>query len=575
MDNTINSDLIRGHINTIILKALYEGDRYGYDIIKDIEQKSSGQYTLKQPTLYSCLKRLESQGFINSYWGAKSNGGRRKYYALTEMGRELFLKNQTDWEYSRTVIDKLISDKTFDLATASRINETETALDDSTDESNMTDEEVEQAFNDDENSEISEEQQEVAAACAPVENETPEYLITVPPETEEDTNSANAIREAMSTADIMNRLFEEKMHDSDNVSYAEKLRNETYTPSQILTSSDYFTDFPVDEDETAVPDYDEAVTDTMSESSNDTEVLSDEAPAKRLADIFTDSPPTPYKPFYYSDIADPEETQKMNSEPVEEQTDSQDTGFYSYHNTEIADEANESEIAIQREYRNILSDMFQESEPPAETKEPAATAEDAPQDSPPTVTDKIRQRNFEQLENSIKDLGDGITIRTHNSKAAKEYTSDNYYYSNKLMLYHYGFLFGITVLEMVILFLFIRVGLGIKQLAGNFQVDLLLYGLAIVGTLVFPIVAAILNFKDPDRRKRINFNLKGSLIFRISLTVICGILVYLINLFCGMQLTGIDGYVPSLFIPWVLCLNFPISALIFRGLYASGKFSVD
>ena len=78
MDNTINSDLIRGHINTIILKALYDGDRYGYDIIKDIEQKSSGQYTLKQPTLYSCLKRLESQGFISSYWGAKSNGGRRK-----------------------------------------------------------------------------------------------------------------------------------------------------------------------------------------------------------------------------------------------------------------------------------------------------------------------------------------------------------------------------------------------------------------------------------------------------------------------------------------------------------------
>ncbi|MCL2256370.1 MAG: PadR family transcriptional regulator, partial [Firmicutes bacterium] len=71
MLNTINSDLIRGNINTIILKALFEGDRYGYDIIKEIEQKSSGQYKLKQPTLYSCLKRLEVQGFVRSYWGAK------------------------------------------------------------------------------------------------------------------------------------------------------------------------------------------------------------------------------------------------------------------------------------------------------------------------------------------------------------------------------------------------------------------------------------------------------------------------------------------------------------------------
>jgi len=110
MFNTIDSDLIRGHIDTIILKALYEGDRYGFDIIKEVEQKSGGQYIIKQPTLYSCLKRLEVQGFIKSYWGTKSIGGRRKYFTLTDMGRDLFNQNLQNWEYSRTVIDKLISD---------------------------------------------------------------------------------------------------------------------------------------------------------------------------------------------------------------------------------------------------------------------------------------------------------------------------------------------------------------------------------------------------------------------------------------------------------------------------------
>ena len=49
MTKTINSDLIRGNINTIILKALYSGDRYGYDIIKEIEDKSHGQYIRNQP----------------------------------------------------------------------------------------------------------------------------------------------------------------------------------------------------------------------------------------------------------------------------------------------------------------------------------------------------------------------------------------------------------------------------------------------------------------------------------------------------------------------------------------------
>ena len=41
----ISSDLIRGHINTIILRCLYDGDKYGYEIINEIERKSGGLYT--------------------------------------------------------------------------------------------------------------------------------------------------------------------------------------------------------------------------------------------------------------------------------------------------------------------------------------------------------------------------------------------------------------------------------------------------------------------------------------------------------------------------------------------------
>lgn len=114
----ISADLIRGHINTIILRTLYERDKYGYEIIEEIEAKSHGQYSLKQPTLYSALKRLESQGYINAYWKTDevSNGGRRKYYTLTDSGREITEKNQAEWEYSRTVIDSLISERNFDFS---------------------------------------------------------------------------------------------------------------------------------------------------------------------------------------------------------------------------------------------------------------------------------------------------------------------------------------------------------------------------------------------------------------------------------------------------------------------------
>ncbi|MDE7087688.1 MAG: PadR family transcriptional regulator [Clostridia bacterium] len=116
--NDIGSDIIRGHINTIILRALYDRDKYGYEIMSDIEQKSHGQYTLKQPTLYSALKRLETQGYIKAYWKTDevSSGGRRKYFTLTERGKDITEKNLAEWEYSRTIIDSLISDRSFDFS---------------------------------------------------------------------------------------------------------------------------------------------------------------------------------------------------------------------------------------------------------------------------------------------------------------------------------------------------------------------------------------------------------------------------------------------------------------------------
>ncbi len=116
--SSISSDLIRGHINTIILRALYERDKYGYEIMNDIEEKSHGQYSLKQPTLYSALKRLENQGYLKAYWKTDevSNGGRRKYFSLTESGKEITEKNLAEWEYSRTIIDSLISDRSFDFS---------------------------------------------------------------------------------------------------------------------------------------------------------------------------------------------------------------------------------------------------------------------------------------------------------------------------------------------------------------------------------------------------------------------------------------------------------------------------
>lgn len=110
-DMTISSDLIRGHIDTIILCVLLEGDNYGYEIIKSIGNKSGGRYELKEPSLYTSLKRLEGQGLIESYWGDESQGGRRKYYRITPEGAETYKSNLAAWKMARGLIDVLIETK--------------------------------------------------------------------------------------------------------------------------------------------------------------------------------------------------------------------------------------------------------------------------------------------------------------------------------------------------------------------------------------------------------------------------------------------------------------------------------
>ena len=106
--NIISSDLLRGHTDTIILKLLLEGDRYGYEIVKMIQQNSNGEYELKEATMYSSLKRLEKDGDILSYWGDETKGGRRKYYQITSKGRVTYTNNKENWEYAKKILDNLL-----------------------------------------------------------------------------------------------------------------------------------------------------------------------------------------------------------------------------------------------------------------------------------------------------------------------------------------------------------------------------------------------------------------------------------------------------------------------------------
>lgn len=105
---SISSDLIRGHIDTIILHALTENDKYAQQISDTIESKSENAYKINQATLYSSLKRLESLKLVSSYWN-DCDGGRRKFFKITDEGRKTVEENLSSWAYSRSIIDKLMN----------------------------------------------------------------------------------------------------------------------------------------------------------------------------------------------------------------------------------------------------------------------------------------------------------------------------------------------------------------------------------------------------------------------------------------------------------------------------------
>ena len=83
-----NQDTPKGKLSSIILSALSQGDKYGFEIISEIEKQTNGMVVIKQPSLYSSLKRMEDQDLISSYWMDSEIGGRRHYYRLTDYGKK-------------------------------------------------------------------------------------------------------------------------------------------------------------------------------------------------------------------------------------------------------------------------------------------------------------------------------------------------------------------------------------------------------------------------------------------------------------------------------------------------------
>ncbi|MDR3314133.1 MAG: PadR family transcriptional regulator [Oscillospiraceae bacterium] len=101
----VSSDLLRGHLETILLRLIGETDRYGYELFSEIDGRAGGRLVVKEATLYAVLQRLERQGYITSYQGDVSGGSKRRYYHMTPLGKANLEQGIREWHEAQEIIN--------------------------------------------------------------------------------------------------------------------------------------------------------------------------------------------------------------------------------------------------------------------------------------------------------------------------------------------------------------------------------------------------------------------------------------------------------------------------------------
>ena len=104
----IDKGLIGGSTILLLLSLLEEADRYGYEIIKELELRSDKTFQFKEGTLYPVLHKLENKGYLKSYKAKGDTGKERKYYQITKKGKNQLVEEKQKWEVFSTSVNKII-----------------------------------------------------------------------------------------------------------------------------------------------------------------------------------------------------------------------------------------------------------------------------------------------------------------------------------------------------------------------------------------------------------------------------------------------------------------------------------
>jgi PadR family transcriptional regulator PadR len=101
--------LMAASTKPLILSILRSGKNYGYFITQKVKEISGGSLDWSDGMLYPVLHRLEKEGFISSEWMNTESGRKRKYYSITELGKQELVLERENWMSVHAVFSQLWS----------------------------------------------------------------------------------------------------------------------------------------------------------------------------------------------------------------------------------------------------------------------------------------------------------------------------------------------------------------------------------------------------------------------------------------------------------------------------------
>src|SRR5690606_17770970 len=103
----VERELMRGAGPVAVLRLLEAGEKYGYELVKLLDERSDGVLAMGQSTLYPMLYNLEAKGLIASRVELADSGKPRKYYRLTGKGKKQLDRDRRQWEALSVAMAKL------------------------------------------------------------------------------------------------------------------------------------------------------------------------------------------------------------------------------------------------------------------------------------------------------------------------------------------------------------------------------------------------------------------------------------------------------------------------------------